>query len=54
MILAFDLLLTSPLVTFEPAIFPALDTLKIFCISAVPRIVSFISGSRRPESDFSI
>ena len=29
-ILALDLLLISPLITFEPAIFPADDTLKIF------------------------
>ena len=29
-ILALDLLLISPLITFEPAIFPADDTLNIF------------------------
>ena len=53
MTLAFDLLFISPLITFDPAILPALETLKIFLISALPKIVSLISGSRSPDKDFS-
>ena len=53
-ILALDLLFISPLTTLEPAIFPALETLNIFKISALPRTVSLISGSNKPDKDFSI
>ena len=53
-ILAFDLLFISPLKTFDPAILPALETLNIFCISALPSTVSLISGSNKPDKDFSI
>ena len=32
---------------------PADDPLNIFCISALPRTVSLMSGSKRPDKDFS-
>ena len=51
-ILALDLLFISPLITLDPAIFPAFDTAKIFCISALPSTVSFTSGSKSPYKDF--
>ena len=54
MILALDLLFISPLITFDPAIFPALDTLNIFWISAEPKTVSLMSGSNKPDKDFSM
>ena len=39
--------------TLDPAILPALETLNIFLISALPITVSFISGCNNPERDFS-
>ena len=41
-------------ILFDPVnIRYALDTLNIFCISADPNTVSFISGSKSPDKDFS-
>ncbi len=47
------MLFISPFKTLDPAILPAFDTLKIFCISADPKTVSFTSGSNKPDKDFS-
>ena len=48
--LAFRLLAISPSITFEPATFPTLETLKIACTSADPTISSLISGLSKPDS----
>ena len=50
---ALALFFISPSVTFDPATFPDFESLKILSISAVPSIFSFLSGSRRPDKDFS-
>ena len=48
-ILTSEVLLISPSVTFEPATFPAPETLNIYKICAVPVIFSCTSGANNPD-----
>ena len=48
--IAFMMLpLPSPLITFDPAILPTLDTLKISSTSAIPITFSSTSGISKPD-----